>query len=60
MVDGLSAGEWIRAITDLRRLAGEVGFLDRLRLSMMRLRERRGILPGAGDWVETLGWKEEE
>lgn len=59
MVDGLRAGEWIRAITDLRRLAGEVEFLDRLRLSMMRLRERRGILPRAGDWVETLGWKEE-
>ena len=59
LVDGLSADSWIRAITDLRRLAGEGGFHDRLLLSMIRLREKRGILPGAGDWFETLGWKEE-
>jgi len=59
LVDGLSVGAWVRGISELRRVAGDVGFQDRLRASMMRLREMRGILPGAGDWFETLGWKED-
>lgn len=59
LIDGLSSEAWFRAITDLRRLIAETDLHERLTKSMRLLRETRGILPAAGDWFETLGWKEE-
>lgn len=59
MVDGLTAEAWVGALANLECLSAETGFRDRIRASMLRLRESRGILPGAGDWYETLGWEVE-
>ena len=60
LVEDLSGEAWVRALRELRRLRGEAGFEERLARAQGRLREKHGILPGAGDWLETLGWQASE
>jgi hypothetical protein len=60
LVEDLSGEAWVRAMGALQRRRGEPGLEARLARAQVLLREKHGILPGAGDWLETLGWQESE
>jgi glycosyltransferase involved in cell wall biosynthesis len=59
VVGDLSAEAWLRAVRDLESRKLDPTFQEGLRVSRDLLRKKHGMLPGTGDWLETLGWSGE-